>query len=48
MILAGIMVAVNKYPEISFDKSNPNFVYGRFEAIVSVTLLVLCFIGKFF
>lgn len=44
VILAGIMVALNKYPEISFDKSNPNFVYGRFEAIVSVTLLVLCFI----
>ncbi|KAL3271094.1 hypothetical protein HHI36_021590 [Cryptolaemus montrouzieri] len=44
VILSGIMVALNRYLEISFNKSNPNFVYGRFEAIVSVTLLVLCFI----
>ncbi|KAK9874359.1 hypothetical protein WA026_002709 [Henosepilachna vigintioctopunctata] len=44
VILSGVMVAFNKYLDISFNKSNPNFVYGRFEAIVSVTLLVLCFI----
>lgn len=27
-----------------YDKRNPNFVYGLFQKIIAVTLLVLCFI----
>lgn len=29
---------------VPYDKRNPNFVYGLFQKIIAVTLLVLCFI----
>lgn len=32
---------------LPYGKTNPNFIYGPSQAIIAVSLLVFCFIGKF-
>lgn len=35
----------DKNNSVPYDKRNPNFIYGAAQAIVAVSLLILCFIG---
>ncbi|XP_056633190.1 integral membrane protein GPR155 [Diorhabda sublineata] len=44
IILAALLLAFDKSSTTPFDKRNPNFVYGASQAILAVSLLVLCFI----
>ncbi|XP_019875971.2 integral membrane protein GPR155 isoform X2 [Aethina tumida] len=44
-ILVSILLLIfDKMTTVPFDKRNPNFVYGVSQAIIAVSLLVLCFI----
>lgn len=44
MILSIILLLFDVKDSVPYDKRNPNFVYGLFQKIIAVTLLVLCFI----
>lgn len=44
MILSIVLLLFDVKDTIPYDKRNPNFVYGLFQKIIAVTLLVLCFI----
>ncbi|XP_074030113.1 integral membrane protein GPR155 homolog anchor isoform X2 [Leptinotarsa decemlineata] len=44
VILSILLLIFESEKIINSDKRNPNFVYGVSQAIISVTLLVLCFI----
>ncbi|CAH0548586.1 unnamed protein product [Brassicogethes aeneus] len=44
-IMASILILLfDKKEKVPFDKMNPNFVYGVTQAVIAVSLLVLCFI----
>lgn len=47
LVLALLLVLFDIKDTIPYDKRNPNFVYGLFQAIIAVSLLVLCFIGNY-
>lgn len=44
VLLSAALILFDNNNLLPYDKRNPNFVYGVFQAIVAVTLLVLCFI----
>lgn len=43
-MLSIILLLFDVKDSVPYDKRNPNFVYGLFQKIIAVTLLVLCFI----
>lgn len=44
LVLSIILLLFDVQDSVPYDKRNPNFVYGLFQKIIAVTLLVLCFI----
>ncbi|XP_028148362.2 integral membrane protein GPR155 [Diabrotica virgifera virgifera] len=44
ILLAALLLVFDKASTTPFEKRNPNFVYGASQAIIAVSLLVLCFI----
>lgn len=46
LLISTLLLALDKQDTSTIKEGNPNFVYGLAEAIVTVSLLVLCFIGK--
>lgn len=44
MCITVILLLFESKKQLPLDKRNPNFVYGTPQAIIAVTLLVLCFI----
>lgn len=44
LILSIILLLFDVKDSVPYDKRDPNFVYGLFQKIIAVTLLVLCFI----
>lgn len=47
ILLAAALLMFDKDASTHLNDRNPNFIYGASQAIVSVSLLVLCFIGRF-
>lgn len=45
--LASLLLIFDEEAITHLDDRNPNFIYGASQAIISVSLLVLCFIGEF-
>lgn len=46
LVLSVVLLLFDMKDSVPYEKRDPNFVYGLFQKIVAVTLLVLCFIGK--
>ncbi|KAJ8953723.1 hypothetical protein NQ314_007333 [Rhamnusium bicolor] len=44
LLLSVLLLIFHKDGKLPYDKTNPNFVYGAFQAIIAMSLLVLCFI----
>ncbi|KAL1501570.1 hypothetical protein ABEB36_006870 [Hypothenemus hampei] len=44
VIICAVLLIFDKSSNLPFEKQNPNFAYGASQAIVAVSLLVLCFI----
>jgi len=47
LVLSTALLIFDKSSNLPYEKRNPNFTYGASQAIVAVSLLVLCFISKF-
>uniref|UniRef100_A0AAR5Q468 DEP domain-containing protein n=1 Tax=Dendroctonus ponderosae TaxID=77166 RepID=A0AAR5Q468_DENPD len=46
VLMCATLLIFDKSASLPFERQNPNFAYGASQAVVAVSLLVLCFIGE--